>query len=86
MSEEQQATEAEMIERIKTVIKEDITPALAMDGGGIELRGYEDGVVLVTLKGACHGCPSSAMTLEYGVQRLLQKKIPEIKGVKNVLD
>ncbi|MBN1522013.1 MAG: NifU family protein [Candidatus Aureabacteria bacterium] len=62
-----------------------IRPSLQADGGDIELVDIsEDGVVKVRLKGACHGCPMSQVTLKMGVERMLKKEIPEIKEVIDV--
>lgn len=58
-----------------------IRPALQADGGDIELVDIEDGIVKVRLKGACCGCPMSAMTLQQGVEARLKEEIPEIKEV-----
>lgn len=68
-------------ERIQTIIDNEIAPALAMDGGGISLIDYQDGIVSVQLQGACHGCPGARMTLKMGVEAHLKKIIPEIKEV-----
>jgi Fe-S cluster biogenesis protein NfuA len=38
--------------------------------------------VKVKLKGACAGCPMSSMTIQWGVERFLKKKIPEIVKVE----
>ncbi len=69
-------------EKVQAVIEE-IRPMLQADGGDIELVDVEpeDGVVKVRLKGACGGCPMAQMTLQMGVQRRLQKEIPEVKEV-----
>ena len=73
-----------MKEKIQAVIDE-IRPNLQADGGDIDLVDVTaDGVVKVKLRGACHGCPGAAMTLKMGVERLLKKRIPEVKGVENV--
>ena len=74
----------EMQDLVEKVIEEKIRPALARDGGGIELVGIEDKTVKVKLTGACHGCPSAQMTLQNGVQRLLKEAIPEIEEVVSV--
>ncbi|MBI2844362.1 MAG: NifU family protein [Armatimonadetes bacterium] len=63
---------------------EGIRPALQLDGGDVELVGIEDGVVKVKLEGACHGCPMAAMTLQMGIERVLKRDVPEIKGVEAV--
>lgn len=74
-----------MNEKIEAVL-EQIRPALRMDGGGIELVGYDadTGVVQVRMQGACVGCPMSQVTLKMGVEAALQDAIPEIKEVQAV--
>ncbi|MCU0821524.1 MAG: NifU family protein [Spirochaetes bacterium] len=69
-----------MREDVQRVI-EKIRPSLQMDGGDIELVGVADGVVRVRLKGACHGCPMSRMTLSQGVEKAIKAEIPDIKSV-----
>jgi Fe-S cluster biogenesis protein NfuA len=34
--------------------------------------------------GACGGCPMSAMTLKFGIERLLADRVPELAGVEAV--
>lgn len=64
---------------------EEIQPHLRADGGDIELVDVdEEGVVKVRLKGACLGCPMSQMTLQFGVERYLKNKIPQVKKVVTV--
>ena len=63
---------------------EEIKPHLQADGGDIELVELKDGVVKVKLSGACAGCPMSRITLHWGVERTLKKKIPEIKRVEAI--
>ncbi|MDR1487378.1 MAG: NifU family protein [Deltaproteobacteria bacterium] len=58
-----------------------IRPSLVADGGDIELVNVHDGKVEVRLKGACHGCPMSQMTLKMGVERAIKAAIPSIKEV-----
>ena len=70
--------------RVEQVIDEQVRPGLRMDGGDIELVDIEDGIALVKLQGACHGCPAASQTLQFGVQNILQCAIPEIKGVRGV--
>jgi Fe-S cluster biogenesis protein NfuA len=54
------------------------------DGGDIEYRGFEDGLVKVKLKGSCRGCSSSTVTLKTGIERMLIHYIPEVQGVEQV--
>ncbi|MDD2471959.1 MAG: NifU family protein [Dehalococcoidales bacterium] len=62
-----------------------IRPSLQADGGNVELVDVtEDGIVKVSLKGACAGCPMSSMTLKNGIERLLKQEVPGVKEVVNV--
>ena len=59
-----------------------IRPAVQADGGDIELVDVNPaGLVQIRFHGACHGCPSSTMTLQMGIERNLREKIPEVTGV-----
>jgi Fe-S cluster biogenesis protein NfuA len=68
-------------EKVQTVINL-IRPAVQADGGDIELVDVtQAGVVQIRFHGACHGCPSSTMTLQMGIERNLKEKVPEITSV-----
>jgi Fe-S cluster biogenesis protein NfuA len=59
-----------------------IRPALRADGGDVTLVDVgEDGVVRVKLQGACHGCPSAAITLKSGIERILRQEVPGVTEV-----
>ncbi|NPU85592.1 MAG: NifU family protein [Syntrophaceae bacterium] len=73
-----------MKDRVKAVL-EKVRPSLQADGGDVELVDVsEEGVVRVRLTGACKGCPMSQMTLKMGIQRYLQREVPEVKEVVSV--
>jgi Fe-S cluster biogenesis protein NfuA len=72
-----------MREKVEEALKK-IRPSLQMDGGDIELVDVVDGVVKVRLKGACAGCAAAPMTLQMGVEDMLQQEIPEVKRVEAV--
>ena len=75
--------EAEIVKKIKDLIATYVKPAVEMDGGNIEFKSYEDGIVTVTMQGACSGCPSSTVTLQSGIEGMLKRMIPEIKEVRS---
>ena len=61
---------------------EAIRPALQSDGGDIVFNGIdEDGVVHVSLVGACGTCPVSMMTLKAGVERIIMDRVPGVTEV-----
>ncbi len=75
---------AETIEnRVKKALEE-LRPNLQADGGDVEYVAMKDGVVQVKLKGACAGCPMSTMTVQWGIENFLKKKVPEVLKVEAV--
>ncbi len=72
---------SEFDEAIVALLDEYVRPAVENDGGAIDFRSYEDGVVTVIMRGACSGCPSSTATLKGGIENLLKQHIPEVKEV-----
>lgn len=59
-----------------------IRPAVQADGGDIELVDVtEAGVVQVRFHGACHGCPSSNLTLQMGIERNLREQVPQVTSI-----
>jgi len=76
--------DAEIVETIKELIETRVRPAVAGDGGDITFKGFRDGVVYLTMKGACSGCPSSTATLKHGIENLFKHFLPEVRGVEQV--
>ena len=74
--------DAEIVEQIKELIETRVRPAVAGDGGDIRYRGFRDGVVYLTMQGACSGCPSSTATLKQGIEGLLKHYVPEVHEVR----
>ena len=66
-------------------ILELMRPAIREDEGDVELVDVSaDGIVRVRFHGACVGCPSSAITLQAGIERSLKQHVPEVKAVQSV--
>ncbi|ARW17535.1 Fe/S biogenesis protein NfuA [Komagataeibacter europaeus] len=74
----------EIVQQIKELLDTRVRPAVAGDGGDIVFRGYRDGVVRLTMQGACSGCPSSRATLKHGVENMLRHYVPEVVSVEQV--
>jgi Fe-S cluster biogenesis protein NfuA len=72
----------EIVTQIKELIDTRVRPAVAMDGGDIIFRGFEDGIVYLQMQGACAGCPSSTATLKMGIENMLRHYIPEVVEVR----
>ncbi|WP_343564495.1 NifU family protein [Kiloniella sp. b19] len=74
----------EVVSQIKELLDTRVRPAVAQDGGDIVFQGFENGVVYLTMMGACQGCPSSTMTLKMGIENMLRHYIPEVTEVRAV--
>lgn len=70
--------------QIVEIIETRVRPSVAMDGGDITYKGFEDGVVYLQMRGACSGCPSASVTLKQGIESMLQHFVPEVKAVEQL--
>lgn len=77
--------DSEVVGMIKELLDTRVRPAIQEDGGDIEFKGFEDGQVLLMLRGACRTCDSSTVTLKNGIESMLMHYIEEVKGVQQVL-
>jgi len=73
--------EATIVQKIKELIETYVKPAVEMDGGNIEFKSFDKGIVTVILQGACSGCPSSTVTLKSGIEGMLKRMVPEVTEV-----
>lgn len=73
--------DGELVQRIRELIDTYVKPAVEMDGGNIEFKSYHDGIVTLTLQGACSGCPSSTVTLKSGIEAMLKRMMPQVREV-----
>lgn len=78
----QESTPEEITKKAQEVIAK-LRPYLQNDGGDVEFKKYENGVVYVSLKGACSNCPMATMTLQDGIESALINEIPEVIKVVN---
>jgi Fe-S cluster biogenesis protein NfuA/nitrite reductase/ring-hydroxylating ferredoxin subunit len=61
---------------------ESVRPYLESHGGDVDLVGVDDeGVVHLRMRGSCHGCPSSTMTLKLAIEDAIQRVAPEVVRV-----
>lgn len=74
----------EVVAQIKELLDTRVRPAVAQDGGDITFHGFDKGIVYVSMKGSCSGCPSSTATLKAGIENMLRHYIPEVQEVRAV--
>ena len=75
------ADDDDVVKRIKELLDNYVKPAVEMDGGAIQFKSYQEGVVNLMLQGSCSGCPSSMITLKAGIEGMMKRMIPEVKEV-----
>ena len=71
----------EIVKKIKELINTYVRPAVEMDGGNIEFKSFDKGVVSVILQGSCSGCPSASVTLKSGIEGMLKRMVPQVTEV-----
>lgn len=69
--------DSEVVGMIKELLETRIRPAIQEDGGDIEFRGFQDGNVLLKLRGACRTCDSSTVTLKNGIESMLMHYVSD---------
>jgi Fe-S cluster biogenesis protein NfuA len=63
--------------KINALLDDRVRPALAGDGGGLQVMGLEGKTLFIRYQGACGSCPSSSAGTLMAIQRLLQAEIDE---------
>ena len=76
--------DAETVVTIKELLETRVRPAVAGDGGDITFKGFKEGIVYLSMRGACAGCPSSTATLKHGIQNLLKHFLPDVRAVEQI--
>jgi len=79
--------DSEIVTEIKALLDSRVRPAVAQDGGDILFDAFDEatGVLRLRMRGACAGCPSSALTLKAGVEQMMKHYVPEVTSVEQVL-
>ena len=75
------ADDDDVVKRVKELLENYVKPAVEMDGGAIQFKSYNNGVVNLMMQGSCSGCPSSMITLKAGIEGMMKRMIPEVKEV-----
>ncbi len=72
----------ELLKQINDILDNRVRPALAGDGGGLEVLGLDGYKVLIKYQGACGSCPSSINGTLRAIEGLLRRDInPAIEVV-----
>ena len=64
-----------LLQKINAVLEEKVRPALAGDGGGLNVIGLDGLTLKIHYQGACGSCPSSTAGTMMAIQNLLKKEV-----------
>jgi len=80
-------TTDEVAGEVRTVIDDQVNPALAAHGGYVTFMGHDgEGKAFLTMGGGCHGCAMSRMTMLQGVETMIMEAVPVITKVIDATD
>lgn len=65
----------ELLKKINEILDQRVRPALAGDGGGLQVIGLEGNVVKIRYQGACGSCPSAISGTLMAIEGLLKRDI-----------
>jgi Fe-S cluster biogenesis protein NfuA len=76
--------ETELLKKINEILDVRVRPALAGDGGGLEVRGLEGLTLKIRYQGACGSCPSAIRGTLVAIENLLRREVnPAIEVVSD---
>jgi NFU1 iron-sulfur cluster scaffold homolog, mitochondrial len=67
----------DILGKVNATIDKFVRPALAGDGGGLEVLGMEGATVFIRYQGACGGCPSAVTGTLFAIENLLKDQVDE---------
>jgi NFU1 iron-sulfur cluster scaffold homolog, mitochondrial len=74
--------ENELLNKINTFLNQRVRPALAGDGGGLEVIGIDGYLLTIRYQGACGSCPSAISGTLTAIENLLRREVnPAIEVV-----
>ena len=74
--------ETALLKKVNEILDQRVRPALAGDGGGLEVTGMEGLTLKIRYQGACGSCPSSIRGTLVAIENLLRREVnPSIEVV-----
>lgn len=67
----------DLLRRINDLLDDRVRPALAGDGGGLEVLALENKRLSIRYQGACGSCPSAIAGTLHAIQNLIQAEVDE---------
>ncbi len=67
--------ETELLRKINEILDQRVRPALAGDGGGLEVLGLDGKTLKIRYQGACGSCPTSIRGTLVAIESLLKREL-----------
>ncbi len=67
--------ETALLKKINEILDQRVRPALAGDGGGLQVTGMEGLTLKIRYQGACGSCPSSIRGTLVAIENLLKREV-----------
>lgn len=67
--------ETELLKKINEILDTRVRPALAGDGGGLQVMGLDGYILKIRYQGACGSCPSSIRGTLVAIENLLRREM-----------
>ena len=67
--------ETALLKKINEILDTRVRPALAGDGGGLEVMGLDGHTLKIRYQGACGSCPSSIRGTLVAIENLLRREV-----------
>ena len=75
--------ETEKLKEINDLLDKSIRPALAGDGGGLEVLDFADNILTIRYQGACGTCPSAITGTLVAIKNIINREIDPTIEVKH---
>lgn len=75
-----------LYEQVAKLFDQQINPMVARHGGHVELIDVQDAVVMLRMGGGCQGCGMADVTLRQGIEGMLSRFVPEVRGIVDITD
>lgn len=76
----------EIRRRVEDLLETEVNPGVAGHGGFVRLVDVRGNDVFIQMGGGCQGCGMAALTLKYGVEAAIRRRVPEVGGIYDATD
>ncbi len=71
-------------DRVARIVREEVAPALEIDGTEVEVVDVSDGIAQLRFTGTCSSCPATITSLILGLEQELRSRVPEVQYLEAV--